>query len=758
MAEHSMRFPFQTFIPLPVLLLAGLILAGCAATGKRDTGPDTTLRPGQSAVSPSTAKTDREGIRLGGEDDDADSDSDFEETEFYPGTGIFINEGFVEPRAGLPGEDGEITLNFEGQGIQEVVHAILGHMFEENYVIAPGVSGEVTFATAKPVKRNQVMPILEMLLRRNNATLIWREGSYHVIPVSEAVAGNLVPRFDSAANARGYEVLAVPLEYVSPAKMAELLEPWAKEDAIFSADNARSLLFLAGTRFELRNYMQIIETFDVDWLEGMSVGIFNLTRIEVDELLPELENIFGEEGETPLAGMFRFMPMERLNAIMVITPNEHYLHEAERWIKRLDRTSVQGGSRLYVYRVKNLEADVLAGYLGDLFGTGSGSSRPRESRSSVAPGLERASASSMRDFQQSRGQDSSRDSDSDRRRSQGGMQLGEDGDVRVTAVMETNSLLIQAPPAEYEGILSAIERLDEEPLQVLIEAQVLIVKLNDELSYGVSWFLANQAEGTVPELPEDFAPSRSANAALFGSGQGALGTLTRRGNRTFVSTTIEALESVSDVRTISSPRLMVRNNSDASINVGEQIPVTSTSIYGGGNNVGGQRLGSVQYLNTGVILDVTPRVNPGGLVYLKIRQEVSSPGSPPSENTNPPVDTRTVETEVAVQSGQTIMLGGLIQEDTTESKTGVPGLQRIPLLGSLFRKSTSNLSRTETLVMITPTVVENTDQLKQVSDQVRSQFEALRPLHAPSSGLQLPDVETGPETESDRDRPKENHD
>src|SRR5699024_6944782 len=118
---------------------------------------------------------------------------------------------------------GEITLNFEGQGIQEVVHAILGHMFEENYVIAPGVSGEVTFSTAKPIKRDQVMGVLEMLLRWNGATLIWREGRYHVVPVSKAVAGNLVPRMDSARNARGYEVLAVPLEYVSAAKMAELL-------------------------------------------------------------------------------------------------------------------------------------------------------------------------------------------------------------------------------------------------------------------------------------------------------------------------------------------------------------------------------------------------------------------------------------------------------------------------------------------------------------------------------------------------------
>jgi len=737
MAEQT-RQPIIRFRPaLAALLLAGLVLTGCASMGKDGDGDDTRLRPGESAIDRESGEDDRAGIRLGGDDDEADSEAQFDETETYPGTGVFIDESASKPRAEPPGEDGEIRLNFEGQGIQEVVQAILGHMFEENYVIAPGVSGEVTFSTAKPIKRDQVMSVLEMLLRWNGATLIWREGRYHVVPVSDAVAGNLVPRTDSAANARGYEVMAVPLEFVSATKMAELLEPWVKDDAVFNADSARNLLFLAGTQFELNNYLQIIETFDVDWLEGMSVGIFNLERIEVDELLPELEAVFGTEGDTPLAGMFRFMPLNRLNAIMVITPNEHYLDEAQTWIKRLDRSSAEGGSRLYVYRVKNLEADVLAGYLGDLFGTGSGrTSRSRESGGSLAPGMERASASSVSDFQQSRGE-SNNDTDNRNRNTAGGMSLGEDGDVRVTAVQETNSLLIQASPSQYDGILSAIERLDEEPLQVMIEAQVLIVELNDNLRYGVSWFLANENPNNGgPPLPDGFAGSRDENAAGFLRGDDSsnvFATITRRAmDRTFVAATIDALESVSDVRTISSPSLMVRNNSDATINVGRQIPVQSTRFVGGGVSGDTGTIGNVQFINTGVILEVTPRVNPGGLVYMQIRQEVSSQGDA-GVGGNPSVNTRTVQTEVAVQSGQTIMLGGLIQEDTSDGRDGVPGLQRIPLLGSLFRSTSRSRQRTETLVMITPTVVESTDQLKRVSDDVRSQFEALKPLR--NSGL-----------------------
>jgi len=709
---------------MAALFALALSLAACGTFGERQSGD----RIAPSGVSVETRTPDGGEVDLGGEIGEADEGEAFEETEVYSGTGVFIDQSAVRDRAAPPGEDGEITLNFEGQGIQEVVRAILGHMFQENYVISPGVSGEVTFSTAKPLTRDQVMPVLEMLLRWNGATLIWREGQYQVIPIAEAVRGNLVPRSDAARNGIGYEVMVVPLEYIAPEKMAEILEPYAQEDGVFNTDSSRGLLFLAGTRFELRNYLQIIETFDVDWLSGMSIGMFSLSRIEVGDLLPELESIFGEGSESPLEGMFRFMPLERLNALMVITPSDHYLREAEKWIRRLDRSSPEAGARLYVYRVKNLEADVLAGYLGDLFGTGgSNRSSQRESRGSLAPGMEPATVSSVSEFQRSRSESGS--SSNQQRNTAGGMQLGEDGDVRITAVQETNSLLIQSSPSQYDAILSAIERLDEEPLQVLVEAQVLIVDLTDQLSYGVSWFLANSApDQGGATLPEGFAPSRDQN--FIETGTDLLGTITRRAvDRTFVAATITALERVSNVRTISAPSLMVRNNSEASINVGQQLPVQSTRFVGGGvgTGQGSGTIGNVQFINTGVILEVTPRVNPGGLVYLTIRQEVSSPGDP-GVGDNPSINTRTISTDVAIQSGQTIMLGGLIGEDESISRNGVPFLQRIPGLGNLFRSTGNTVTRTETLVLITPTVIETTDKLRAVSDEVRDRFRALQPL------------------------------
>ncbi len=707
------------------LVLASL-LAGCATHGQRALDPGDPIVPAGPRAAEASAS---DPIIIDG-GDESDASSAFSGTETFPGSGEFINRDAAN-RLPLPADgEGEITLNFEGQGIQEVVHAILGSLLQENYVIAPGISGEVTFSTARPLARDQVLPILEMLLRWNGATLIWRDDRFHVLPIAEAVRGNLTPRVAGGQLQRGYQVLAVPLRYVSPAQMQILLEPYTRDDAVLSADSARSLLFLAGTRAELRNYMQIIETFDVDWLKGMSVGMFQIQRVEVADMVVELEGVFGSESDGPLAGMFRIMPLERLNSIMVITPQEHYLREIERWIQRLDRSSPEAGARLYVYKVKNLDADVLAGYIGDVFGSTSGGSRStrREGRGSLAPGLETATASSVSQFQN----ETSPQARSSQSGGTGGgsVTLGDNGDVRITAVMETNSLLIQASPSEYDAILNAIERLDEEPLQVLIEAQVLVVNLSDELQYGVSWFLANSLPDNpdFPGVPDGFVTSSAANNFAFGAGSGFLGAIADSVNGNFVSATINALEAVSDVRTISAPSLMVRNNADARINVGEQIPIQSQSFISGTDT--GSQLGTTQFLNTGVILEVTPRVNPGGLVYLVVSQEVSSPGQPAEGNVNPPINTRQISTEIAVQSGQTVVLGGLISETRTEGRSGVPFLQRIPGLGALFSSTTDNLSRSETLVLITPTVVENTAQLQRASDEFGRKFRGLDPLRA----------------------------
>lgn len=648
------------------------------------------------------------------------------DTEVYEGTGVFINEDAAQRQPRPVSDDGEIVLNFEGESIQSVVHTVLGEVLQETFVIAPGVGGEVTFSTSRPVTRDQLMPILELLLRWNGATLVWTEGRYHVLPLSEAVRGNLVPEIGDVELARGFEVRAVPLKFISPTQMATILEPYAREGAILNADAFRNMIFLGGTREELRNYMRTIEIFDVDWLKGMSVGIFPLQTVDVNSIISELEGIFGSQAESPLAGMFRFIPMERLGSVMVITFQEEYLYKAEEWIEILDRGAAGAGKQLFVYRVKNLEAPVLAGYLSELFGGKSGGSSDRRSGGALAPGLEPATVGSVNEFNSNRL--GSGGSGSQRGSGEGGVSsiTLEDAEIRITSVVETNSLLIQATQSEYNSVMAAIERIDIEPLQVLIESQVLQVDLTEDLQFGVSWFLTNNPD-LIPSEIGDIG--EYVQSATFGSPTNFLTTIATpiADGLPFVQATISALDSVTDVRSLAAPSLLVRNNATATITVGTQVPVQSSSISTGTNNV----VSSAQYVSTGVTLNVTPRINPGGLVYMDIQQDVSRPGARDpdiSTSGNPPINNQTVTSQVAVQSGHTVFLGGLISEQDSQGRSGVPFLSRVPFIGPLFGARTKASSRSETLVMITPTVIESSADLKAISEALEKEFSRVPPL------------------------------
>ena len=680
--------------------------------------------PAPGRVAPETVAEVEDGVLPGFEEEEVTGG--IEETEYYPARGEFVDRSAMGAEPMRVPEDGEIVLNFEGESIQSVVHTVLGEVMQENFVIGPGVSGQVTFSTARPVSQDQLMPILEMLLRWNGATLVWMDDRWHVLPVSDAVRGNLTPAIGNIDQVRGYAIRALPLEYVSAAEMHKILEPYAREDAILNVDMSRNMLFVAGTRDELANYQRIVDIFDVNWLAGMSVGIYPLESVEVEAITAELESIFGAESESPLAGMFRFVPLERLGSVMVITPQPEYLDRAQDWINRLDRGAAGGGQRLFVYKVKNLEAPVLANYLIQLYG-GERAEGRQQNRTGLAPGLEPVQVGSVSDFNSNRlGNNQNNRQGQNAGGGTSTINTGEGDDVRITAVLETNSLIIQATQNQYDSIQAAISRIDEEPLQVLIEAQVLDVSLNENLEFGVSWFLSNNDA----IRPEGFAGLNDAGRYVDSATGGSSGLFTNiirpiaGTTNTFVQATINALDSVTDVRSVSAPSLLVRNNSEASITVGTQVPVRSSSISTGNDNV----VSSAQYVSTGVILTVTPRINPGGLVYLDISQEVSTADEPAQPGDNPPINNKQVSSQVAVQSGQTVFLGGLISERDGRSRSGVPGLARVPFVGSLFGTKGKNLQRVETVVMVTPTVIENAADLEVVSETMEDEFTNVPPI------------------------------
>ncbi|MCB1599240.1 MAG: type II secretion system secretin GspD [Lysobacterales bacterium] len=685
------------------------------------------------------------------------------------GTGQLINIDAASKLPRKPPEQGKASLNFADMPIADVVKMILGDLLGENYIISAGVSGTVTFSTARPVTPEQAFSILEMLLSWNNLALVYVDGQYSVVPSANAVRGNLTPRVGSAEQARGYEVRAVPLDYIAPTEMEKLLQPYAKEGAILKADNARSIIVVAGSRRELENYMATIDVFDVDWIKGMSIGLITLEQAEAKTLGPELEQIFGEQSQSPLAGMFRFIPIERLNAIMVITPQRRYLDEAERWIARLDQGGNQPGVRLYVYDVKNVKATDLADRLNDIFGSSGGeSSRANTSSAAggLAPGLQPVELSSSTGGSLNlRGPTGEKASEPKSSRSSGssgnsgdsrpaaasgggavavggggaggdqGLAIVEGDDIRITAVEENNQLIIRATPAQYDAIRGAIRKLDSVPLQVHIEARLLDVSLINNLRFGVQWYFEQALPLLVP--PDDGTGTGGGSSAAkavvermeYGVVNGTSNDFIFRG--TSAGALVQMLQSEGDVKVLSAPSVMVLNNTEASINVGQQIPVVSSQFVGigtGGSGSVGQSY--VQFRDTGIILNVKPRVNPGGLVFMEIQAEQSTPGAASDAiGGNVPVDKKTIETEVAVQSGDTVLLGGLIQQNDSNSQSGFPGLMKIPVIGRLFGSSSRDNSRKELLVLITPTVIRGGgESARELTEEYKKRFQGLSPL------------------------------
>jgi general secretion pathway protein D len=674
-----------------------------------------------------------------------DGEDDGPRPQIRRGTGQVINRGAAAaPPPNIRGTTGSATFNFEGESLHAVVKAILGDMLGQNYVIAPGVQGTVTYVTAKPVSPAEALSLLEMVLGWNNARLIYSDGRYNIVPADAAVAGQVAPRTGSPATARGFESRVVPLKYISAAEMEKVLKPYARPNAIVHVDNARNLITVAGTRAELENYLRTIEIFDVDWLRGMSVGVFPIESGKASRVVADLEKVFGEQSKSPVAGMFRFMPLDGANAVLVITPQAEYLDEIGKWLERIDTAG--DAVRLYSYELKYIQARDLADRLAEVFGGSARGGGDAVSPPSLMPGLESTEikegdgASTAQignaggDMGGGTGAGGSSLSLGPRREGSGAVTLEVNGDrVGVSAVEETNSILVRSTPSAWKSIRDVIERLDVMPMQVHIEAQVAQVQLTGDLRYGVNWFFERAV--TDAGLPSQVG--RTTWSGLAGNVSGTQTNGVAPGmSWTFLgpnaAAVISALDEVSDVQLLQTPSVLVRNNVEATFNVGSRIPVSSVTVNPGIDTA--NTYSQVQYLDTGTILKVRPRVTRDGMVFLEIVQEVSQPTGQADRNGNVRIDTRKLKTEAVVASGQTVMLAGLISDGVTRGSTGFPGLSRIPVIGGLFGQQRSTTARTETIILLTPRIVHNAQEAQQLTEEYGRRFRALEPLHRKADG------------------------
>ena len=609
-----------------------------------------------------------------------------------------------------------VSMNFEEAPLADVVHSILGDTLNLDYIVEHPIKGKVTVRTRTPVPRDQLLPIIESLLLNNGAILV--RGPNDRFFVSRAGASNtMVPRFDNAqSKLLGYANIIVPLEHISATEMSEILRPVAPEAAFVRVDSKRNLLILAGTTLQLDGWLDIIATFDVDQLAGTSIGVFPVMRGEVTEVFQEVTHILetsDADGAGSVSAMVRVLPVERLNSILVVSPRAQYVEKVGGWIKELDSIEESAAdSTLHVYEVINGNADNLASLLSSLYDGGAADSKG--SSSQVAPGMEAQTRSSNVDGMPATGGARS-----------GGVNFTLDDSIRVVSDSYNNSLLVYASTHEYNKIKKILQKLDVVATQVLIEASIVEVTLTDDLQYGLEWTFQNG-------IGNDYSGAGALNLLGGEIGPVAPGFSYSVANKAdVVRAQVNALAEKSLVNVISTPSVMVLDNHTASINVGIQQPIQSRQSV----TDGGVSQTSIEYKDTGVKLQVTPSVNDGGLVTLEVVQSVTDVGTIDSATKQRSFNERSVSSKVAVRDGDSVVLGGLIRDNDTTGKSGVPLLMDIPVLGNLFSTTTNVTGRTELLIFITPRVLDSDRELQDITKEMRQRMRGLKNFEDLPEGL-----------------------
>lgn len=694
---------------LGLIMLAGLV--GCASELSENETIERIRRELQQSASPLAISENRQL-------DNHNNRTVYQNKQNSPGkserifeaeraTGHVVNPNAQRPQRPQTNAAGTVTLNFENADLREVVKFVMTDLLSQNYILSPAVQGQVTLQTSEPIAIDDLLPTLESLLKLNGAVIVSDGELLRILPVAEANRGNLAPKVGKIKRLKpGYEVRIIPLKYLSAIEAQKNLEPFLPAGSLLQVDPIKNILTVAGTSTELANIQQTIDTFDVDWLKGMSIGVYRMQNVGLDEVLPEIEGLFGQGGSTPFAGLFQFIPMERLNAVMVITRQASYLGEARRWLEKLDKADNSDKERLYVYRVQNGRAEDLAGVLEGIFSDKKRSTTKTRTQS-VAPGQSGATASSK-----SAGKTNTAGTQVKASRSGGTTISGAEATISADEI--NNSLVIKATPNNYDLVLQALRQLDVPKLQVMLDVVVAEIQLTGSLSLGFNYWL-QEVDNTddnqgitlggvgataIDSVKEGF--SYTLNNVIPGRLNVAINALAKNGLAQFLST----------------PSLMVLDNETAKMNVGEKVSITNNYTDANGNLVS-----ATSYLDTGVNLNITPRVTAGGSVQMNITQTVSR--SVPKTTGNPNVVTRDISSAVVANDGQTIVLGGLIQEITNTDRNGVPILQDLPAVGSLFRSTSRTKNRTELIVLITPHVARNAAETLQITKEFRNRMKGL---------------------------------
>ncbi len=780
--------------------MLAVLTTGCA-TADRSTTPGLEL-PQASAASPTQAVANQLPLREGASSVPAQAHSADAASaagpRVFPGNDQLVRPGLAPKSDPVLSQGERVSLNFENVTVSSLASALLGDLLKVSYTIDAGGDTMVSLRTSKPLPRKQVLDVLDTVLLPHDLAIVRDSaGVYHVTKRSVTAGSRPLTSASKIKDLAGAGTVIVPLNHIGAGEMAKILGPLAPRESIVYVDTLRNLLVLQGSKIQLEGWLEMVDAFDVDYLSGMSLGVFPLEYTNVNVVYDTLQAMiapdqasgaFGggsgaggaqggvgarpgsapggaggaaalaQSGGGPLNGLVRLFPVERLNALVVVTPRSQILGQVESWIKRLDQPTDSLEAGLFIYPVQNGSAVRMAELLNGLFGGSGGGGRAGVAGGSAPSQFGQvggfgANNASSRSGVSSTGAFGSTNSGTGTFGSgssgtgasglgssaggafgsggvfgatSGGGQTGAnaattsvsdlEGNVRVVADESRNALLIRAPRTEFRRIERALRELDKAPTQVLIEATIVEISLTGSLQYGMEWAFNNGLGGGSTGSG---ALARSPNDSLSTSAGFSYSLVNNAGA---VRATLKALANKQQMRVLSNPSVLVLDNHSATFQVGNQVPVKN----GNATTSNGVVIDSFTYKDTGVLLSVSPSVNSGGLITLGVSQAVIDVADGPVNATEQSTFmTRQIQTRVAVRSGETVVLGGMIREKETRGRGGVPALSDIPLFGALFSTTAEARERTELMVLLTPRALEDDDQVRAASVEMRQRIRSL---------------------------------
>jgi general secretion pathway protein D len=671
---------------------------------------------------------------------------------------IYLSDGTTPSGAALIEREGTgsgsgYDLNFENAPVATVAKVILGDVLGVGYTIDPRVQGTVTLASVRPVPKADALYVLENALRMSGVALVRDRSGYRLLPSNEAGPGG-IDRTASAEAGQGISI--VPLRYVSAQTVLKLLDAFGVKATTVRPDTGRNTLIITGSGSDRAAAIDTILSFDADWMRGQSVGIFPVRNSSPEPVISEIERIM-DSGEGGLSqNVIKFQPIGRLNSILVVSQKPEYLKRAGTWIARLDKSDTEGVNlKAYPLRYGNskqvtaLLNEMLTGHgaggsldsASSQISPGAGISMSSSGTSPVASlsamptqasGAAPPSAAATLNVRAAPGAAGAQDNTPGGILGAGPRSTGGTGilpNVRITADVTNNAVLVYANQESQRIVEQTIRQIDRPQRQIAIEATIAEVTLNDQLNYGVQYFLASKqgsvsntisgvaSTGTTAIEPASNAVNAAAGALL---GRVLPGFNLLVGAENSPRVILDALHNVTNVKVLSNPSLVVLDNQPATLQVGDQVPFsTGTATVLTANNT---VVNTIDYKNTGIILRVLPRANANGNVVLDIEQEISSVAAGSAGSLTPTISQRRVKSSIAVASGQTVLLAGLISETENRQRQGIPILDSIPGVGDAFSHQTNLRARTELILFIRPTVIKDALDAHVIAEEMRTKM------------------------------------